>query len=74
MKGNTVMDMKNCCVCGAEIRSDLEEFGDLREPVCAQCWLEGYLEEPPKLDNGWPVPEVHLKSLFSIEDSPTRGL
>lgn len=33
--------MKVCCVCGKEIRTDLEEFGDPREPVCASCWLAG---------------------------------
>lgn len=34
-------DMKKCAVCEAEIGSELEEFGDLREPVCASCWLSG---------------------------------
>ena len=33
--------MKKCAVCEAEIASDLEEFGDPREPVCARCWLNG---------------------------------
>lgn len=41
--------MKNCVVCGAEIKTELEEFGDPREPVCARCWLEGYMEEPAEL-------------------------
>lgn len=33
--------MKKCAVCEADIGSDLEEFGDPREPVCASCWLSG---------------------------------
>lgn len=33
--------MKKCAVCEADIGSDLEEFGDPREPVCAKCWLDG---------------------------------
>ena len=37
--------MKNCVVCGAEMRTELEEFGDPREPVCASCWLSGNLPE-----------------------------
>ena len=36
--------MKRCVVCGAEIHSSLEEFGDPREPVCAHCYLSG--EQP----------------------------
>jgi hypothetical protein len=41
--------MKRCVVCEAEIKTDLEEYGDPREPVCMSCWLEGYLQEPPEL-------------------------
>lgn len=32
--------MKKCSVCESEIRTDLEEFGDPKEPVCSRCWLE----------------------------------
>ena len=40
--------MKVCCVCGKGIRTDLEEFGDPREPVCASCWLAGEPKNEPQ--------------------------
>lgn len=30
---------KVCVVCGAELKSSLDEFGDFREPCCKSCWL-----------------------------------
>lgn len=42
--------MKKCAVCEAEIASDLEEFGDPREPVCARCWLNGKSPEEVNQD------------------------
>jgi hypothetical protein len=59
--GRGEKDMKNCVVCGAEIKTELEEFGDPREPVCAQCWLEGYLEEPAELAD---KKEIKRRSLY----------
>jgi len=53
--------MKQCVVCGAEIGTELEEFGDPREPVCARCWLEGYMEEPAELAD---KKEVKQRSLY----------
>lgn len=66
-KGEGKRYMKQCVVCGAEIKTELEEFGDPREPVCAPCWLYGYQEEPPKLVDGRPVPRVREQNLFGKE-------
>ena len=30
---------KVCVVCGTELKTSLDEFGDFREPCCKSCWL-----------------------------------
>jgi hypothetical protein len=60
-KGERKRYMKQCVVCGAEIKTELEEFGDPREPVCAPCWLYGYLEEPAEIAD---KKEIKRRSLY----------
>lgn len=32
--------MKNCMVCGKELLTSLDEYGDVNQEVCQSCWLE----------------------------------
>ena len=52
--------MKNCSVCGREIFTELEEFGDPREPVCETCWLGGVIQPEAESREGC----VHEFELF----------
>jgi predicted nucleic acid-binding Zn-ribbon protein len=33
--------MKICSVCEADLLTSLDEYGDMRKPVCRSCFLEG---------------------------------
>lgn len=49
---------KQCAICGAELKTPLDEFGDQREPCCKSCWLAQNM--PDRQEND-PQP----KGLFS---------
>lgn len=37
--------MKTCAVCEKELPAAIDEFGDMRRPVCQSCWLGGVNQE-----------------------------
>ena len=40
--------MKVCAVCGKELSAPIDEYGELRTPVCAGCFLEHKADWPTK--------------------------
>ena len=40
--------MKVCAVCGKELPTPIDEYGELRTPVCVGCFLEHKADWPTK--------------------------
>ena len=49
----------NCITCGADISRPIQQFGNLKDPMCASCWLDG---------KGWVYED------FEIVDELRRGM
>lgn len=37
--------MKTCSSCGKELQTSLDEFGDMRSPICMSCFFDGKGED-----------------------------
>ena len=42
--------MKKCSSCGKELPTSLDEYGDIREPVCSGCFLSGSYQSQAEKD------------------------
>ncbi len=44
-----------CLLCHKEIPNEIDQFGDLHNPMCSSCWLDG---------NGWVYEDAELTQML----------
>lgn len=47
--------MKTCSVCGKELPRPIDEFGDIRAPICMTCFFD---QEPAEDDKRAEIQEI----------------